>query len=88
MHPESYAAAKKLLELLGYQVKEIGTPAIADLKQKVLHRGLAETAAELEVGVPTLQDIMEDVYKRQASCCGKTARRPKAMRVAPPVPSP
>lgn len=63
VHPESYAAAKKLLELLGYQVKEIGTPAIADLKQKVLHRGLAETAAELEVGVPTLQDIMEELLK-------------------------
>ncbi len=57
IHPESYAVARRVLALLD---KPLGDP---DMAQAVLHlmreQDLDELAASLDVGKPTLEDILE-----------------------------
>lgn len=56
IHPESYPAVKALLKMAGFTVQEIGT---AELKDKLKELPVKETAEQLEIGVPTLQDIIQ-----------------------------
>ena len=55
VHPESYAAAKALLSLLGGEV--------ADLPARLESYGTAKAAAECGVGEPTLIDIAKELSK-------------------------
>ena len=55
VHPESYAAAKALLQLLGGDV--------ADLPARLESYGVAKAAAECGVGEPTLIDIAKELSK-------------------------
>ena len=55
VHPESYAAAKALLQLLGGEV--------ADLPARLEKYGVAKAAAECGVGEPTLVDIAKELSK-------------------------
>jgi len=59
VHPESYTAAKKLLELLGYSKGQ----ALTDLPGKLDNYGIARAAAECGVGEPTLIDIAKELSK-------------------------
>jgi uncharacterized protein len=64
IHPESYDAAERLLQSLGFKVADVVNAS----QREALHSKLAaldlETAAqELEVGVPTLRDIVEALQK-------------------------
>ena len=59
VHPESYAAAKALLDLLG--CKKGGD--LSGLMQKLEDYGLARAAAECAVGEPTLLDIVKELGK-------------------------
>ena len=63
VHPESYPAAKALLETLGYQLSDIKGGKLADLNQRVEERGLKTLAEELNVGEPTLKDIVRELQK-------------------------
>jgi len=64
VHPESYDAAKKLLELFGYKIADINTSdKIADLPQKIEALGKAKAAEQIGVGIPTLNDIVKDLLK-------------------------
>ena len=63
VHPESYPAAKALLETLGYQLSDIKGGKLADLNQRVEERGLKALAEELNVGEPTLKDIVRELQK-------------------------
>ncbi|MDO4814992.1 MAG: Tex family protein [Bacillota bacterium] len=56
VHPESYAAANEILKRCGISPKELG-------KVPVSVGNLEELAAELGVGVPTLQDIVKELSK-------------------------
>ena len=56
VHPESYDAAKKLLELLD-------TQDMAQLPAKLEAYGLAAAAKACGVGEPTLQDIAKELSK-------------------------
>ncbi|MBQ8684358.1 MAG: RNA-binding transcriptional accessory protein [Clostridia bacterium] len=56
VHPESYAAAKGLLEMCGLTVKDV-TP----LQEKVDAFGIATLAEKLGVGEPTLADIVAEL---------------------------
>ena len=61
VHPESYAAAKALLAALGLDIKKDHAP---DLEEKVLAAGGAKKLAEqLEIGLPTLQDIIKELKR-------------------------
>ena len=58
VHPESYDAAKELLELLGLTLKDA-----RDLPAKLNAYGAEKAAAALGVGVPTLRDIAKELSK-------------------------
>ena len=59
VHPESYAAAKALLSLLGVKKGD----SMADLPEKLTAYGTAKAAAECAVGEPTLVDIAKELSK-------------------------
>jgi len=59
VHPESYAAAKALMELLGCKKGD----NLSDLSKKLESYGLAKAAAECAVGEPTLLDIAKELSK-------------------------
>ncbi len=63
VHPESYAAAKALLSVLGFSDKDIGTPALSALSARVSAFGEEKLATEIAVGVPTLSDIVSELQK-------------------------
>ena len=61
VHPESYDAAKKLLERLGYTTKDITDNKLAGISRKIAdYKKLAE---ELGVGAMTLEDIVKELEK-------------------------
>ena len=59
VHPESYAAAKALLTLLGCKKGE----SLSDLTAKLDSYGLKKAAEECAVGEPTLLDIAKELSK-------------------------
>ncbi|MGL4346451.1 MAG: Tex family protein [Cellulosilyticaceae bacterium] len=62
VHPESYDVAKRLLEKLGYDKKAIKTQrSFVGISAQI--GDLDQLASELEVGVPTLQDIIKELEK-------------------------
>ena len=63
VHPESYEAAQKLLELCGYTLKDVGAGNIADLDQRVQAYGREKAAQDCSVGLPTLDDIVKELRK-------------------------
>ena len=63
VHPESYAAAQKLLEECGYTLEDVSAGKIADLKVKAETLGLEALAETCGVGVPTLTDIIKELMK-------------------------
>ncbi len=62
VHPESYDAAKTLLQLCGYEKKDI-PGGLSDLKKKMETIGIAELAEKCQVGEPTLLDIAGELQK-------------------------
>lgn len=63
VHPESYKSAKELLTLLNYSDKEIKSGKFADLASKVKAYGTKTLADKLEIGLPTLDDIVKELSK-------------------------
>jgi len=59
VHPESYAAARALLELLNCKKGE----NLSGLTEKLENYGLSKAAAECSVGEPTLLDIAKELAK-------------------------
>ena len=62
VHPESYDAAKTVLTKLGYQSKDV-KGGIADVNRRAQAYGLEKLAAEANVGMPTLRDILSELQK-------------------------
>ena len=63
VHPESYAAAKALLESFGYTVEDVKQGQLNLLRAKVNKKGSAKVAEELGIGEPTLIDIIGELEK-------------------------
>ena len=63
VHPESYAAAKALLDACGYTAAEIGTDKLAGLPGVVRAKGASTLCEALGVGEPTLNDIVAELCK-------------------------
>ena len=63
VHPESYPAAKALLERLGLDVKDIRRGGIAGVTARVQALGAGKLAGELGVGEMTLLDIASELEK-------------------------
>lgn len=60
IHPESYDKVKRLLEILKIDVKDIGT---SQTKEKLKSIDLSEMAKQIEIGEPTLKDIVESLLR-------------------------
>ena len=63
VHPESYDAAKQLLERMGYALADVKAGGLADLPAKVKAYGEEKAAEEIGVGVPTLRDVVSELLK-------------------------
>ncbi len=61
VHPESYEAAKKLLEVMGYDIDSISSGELIGLKSKIEDMG--RLADELGIGTITLEDIVKELEK-------------------------
>ena len=63
VHPESYNAAKTILEKCDYTAADISSNNLGDLAAKAKKYGLEKLAEEAEVGIPTLNDIINELVK-------------------------
>lgn len=61
VHPESYKAAKKLLEVCGFALN--GSQKLPKLGEKAEGLGIEKLAEETGAGVPTLRDIISELMK-------------------------
>ncbi len=61
VHPESYKAAKKLLEVCGFALN--GSQKLPELGEKAEGLGIEKLAEETGAGVPTLRDIISELMK-------------------------
>ncbi|MDD3569753.1 MAG: Tex family protein [Lachnospiraceae bacterium] len=63
VHPESYGAAEKLLELCGYSEDDVKKNNLLELRDKVSKLGEQKVAEICGVGVPTIKDIITELLK-------------------------
>lgn len=61
VHPESYEAAEKLLEKLGYTLQDVADRKLAGMSKAV--KDYKKLAEELEIGEITLRDIVKELEK-------------------------
>ncbi len=63
VHPESYAAAEKILERCGYTTKDVAEGKVSELPKRVGEAGIESVAEYSGVGVPTVTDIVNELIK-------------------------
>lgn len=63
VHPESYPAAKQLLKLCDISENDIRTGNLAKLKTETQTVGTSALAKQLDIGEPTLIDIISELSK-------------------------
>ena len=63
VHPESYDAAMKLLQLFNHTVLDIGSAELQQLPEKIRQNGEDKVAATCGVGLPTLRDMVEELLR-------------------------
>lgn len=63
VHPESYAAARGLLSLCGYDASGLGPDGFSGLAARAEQYGLQRAADSLGVGLPTLRDIIAELSR-------------------------
>ena len=63
VHPESYSAAEKLIEKAGLKLKKATQKELQSAAVELAKGDIAGIAGELEVGVPTLKDIIGELQK-------------------------
>ena len=61
VHPESYEAAEKLLEKLGYTLQDVADRKLDGLAKSI--KDYKKLAAELEIGEITLRDFVKELEK-------------------------
>ena len=63
VHPESYAAAEGLLGLMGYTEADVRASRLNELPARLKSYGGEKAADALGIGVPTLNDIVQELLK-------------------------
>ncbi|MBQ8605754.1 MAG: RNA-binding transcriptional accessory protein [Clostridia bacterium] len=63
VHPESYAAAKKLLDICGFSAKDIEGGKLSELSDKAEKIGITKLSEELGIGEVTLSDIINELMR-------------------------
>ncbi len=63
VHPESYNAASALLTECGFTLADISNGRAAGISEKAEIVGIENISAKLEIGIPTLTDIISELKK-------------------------
>ena len=63
VHPESYTAAKNLLDQCSYALKDVAAGNMAELPARIAEIGEEEAAIKAEIGLPTLKDIVKELMR-------------------------
>ena len=63
VHPESYEATRKLLKLFDMSEEDVKNGNIANLANLIKLKGEEKVAKECEIGLPTLEDITNELLK-------------------------
>ena len=63
VHPESYAAAEKLLSLTGHTLSDVSAGKLGDLDGQIKDAGAERLAEACGIGVPTLLDVAKELQK-------------------------
>lgn len=64
VHPETYKAAEKLLEKIGYKKEDIKDKLkLEEIREKSKNINIQELSKEIEIGELTLKDIIEEIKK-------------------------
>ncbi len=63
VHPESYSAAKALLDMFGYSLEDAKHGNLKNLKNDVMKKGSRTVSEALGIGEPTLADIIGELEK-------------------------
>lgn len=61
VHPESYAAVQKLAQILDIDMENLTAAGFSGISKKVAN--IEKLAEQLEIGVPTLKDILKELEK-------------------------
>ena len=62
VHPESYEVAEKILNNIGFKLDDLKTN-LPEIKTKLSTVVPADVAKELDIGVPTVRDIIKELQK-------------------------
>ena len=63
VHPESYAAAEKILKLCGYSKEELAQRSFSDLAKRAKEYGIDKLSADTNTGKLTLLDIIDELIR-------------------------
>lgn len=63
VHPESYDSARKLLKVFGMSEEDVKNGNVIKLPELVADYGEEKLASEIGIGVPTMQDIINELIK-------------------------
>ena len=63
VHPESYEAVRKLLELFGKTESDISSGLLTELPRLIAEKGEQKVADYCGIGVPTLKDVVAELMK-------------------------
>ena len=64
VHPESYEVADSLLKIIGYSKEDLkDSDKIKQLRQELEKINITQTAQKLNIGEPTLKDIIKELSK-------------------------
>ena len=63
VHPESYAAAEKLLVLTGHTLADVSAGKLGNLDSQIQSAGAEHLAEQCGIGVPTLLDVAKELQK-------------------------
>ncbi len=63
VHPESYSVAEDILAACGYTLDDVKNGNIKELGKKAKNAKLSEIAAKHNIGMPTINDIIDELLK-------------------------
>ena len=64
VHPESYKAAKELLQILGYTEQDVIDGNISDIKSRLKDMSVSKLSEKLGIGGITIVDIVDSLLKK------------------------
>lgn len=63
VHPESYQLTKSILKFCGFNKKTFDISDLSDIQEQIRKIGLENICDKLEIGLPTLMDIINEISK-------------------------